>query len=120
MPDSPPPIVTSEPPCPKNFGRRAIGLVVCLAPPAVLTVSLIAGLAGKGTAPFAGIWFVVPAALLAVLNLYLSFVRGFLFSRRRGSPEGYRRVSGISLVGSLLVMVGGILGFGAIGTAVSG
>ena len=104
---------------PRNYGRRAIGVVLCLSPIAVLTASLVSGLAGKDTAPFAGIWFVAPAAFVAVLNFYLSFVRGLLLRLRHGSLDRYRHVSGIPLIGSLLVLIAGIIGFGAVGTVLS-
>jgi len=62
----------------------------------------------------------LPASLIAILNFYLSFVAGFLYRHRNGSLEGFRFVSGIPLLGSLLVLFASILGFGAIGTAISG
>jgi hypothetical protein len=104
----------------KNYVRRAIGVALCFAPPAVLIASLVAGLSGKAIEHFAGIWFLVPAGLLGSVNSYLSFVRWRLWLRRHGSRQGYHHVSGIPLLGSLLVLVASIVGFGAIGTSLFG
>jgi hypothetical protein len=55
--------------------------------------------------------------MVGLVNLYLSFVRPVLFCWRHGSLEQYRFVSGIPGVGTILVVVGGLLGFGSVATA---
>ena len=57
---------------------------------------------------------------MAALNFYLSFVRPYLFRVRRGSMDGYRFVSDVPIVGSILVVLGALFGFGAVGTALIG
>ena len=55
--------------------------------------------------------------MFGLLNFYLSCVRPALFRWRYGSLEQYRHVSGIPMVGTILVVVGGLLGFGSVVTA---
>jgi hypothetical protein len=55
--------------------------------------------------------------MVGLLNFYLSFVRPVLFRWRYGSLEPYRHVSGFPIVGTVLVVVGGLLGFGSVVTA---
>ena len=43
-----------------------------------------------------------------------------MFRLRHGSIDSYRQVSGIPLVCTLLVVVGGILGFGGVAVALAG
>ncbi|AKV02304.1 hypothetical protein AKJ09_08967 [Labilithrix luteola] len=53
------------------------------------------------------------ALLIGALNFHLSFVRGLLYRRATGSLDGYRHVSGLPMVGTLLVVIGTLLGFGS-------
>jgi hypothetical protein len=62
----------------------------------------------------------IPAVLLAMFNFYLSAVRPAIFHLRHGSMESYRHVSVFPCVGTLLVVVGGILGFGEVVWALVG
>jgi hypothetical protein len=55
--------------------------------------------------------------MLGLFNFYLSFVRPVLFRWRYGSLEQYRFVSGVPGVGTILVVIGGLLGFGSVVTA---
>jgi hypothetical protein len=56
------------------------------------------------------------ATSIGALNLYLSFIRPMIF----GSRSDYRNVSGVPVVGTLLVIVGTVLGFGSVLYAVLG
>ena len=67
-----------------------------------------------------GLSFAVLGLLLGILNAYLSMIRPCLYRLRHGSMEGYRFVSGLPLVGSVLVIAAGVFGFGALPTAVVG
>ena len=60
------------------------------------------------------------AALLAALNFYLSFIRPLVFRRLHGSMTGFRHVSGIPMVGTVLAVFGALFGFGAAGSALLG
>ena len=60
------------------------------------------------------------AAAIGTLNFHLSFVRPRIFFKRHGSMDGYHFVSGIPGIGTLLVCLGGVLGFGAVGSAIVG
>jgi hypothetical protein len=93
--------------------RRAIGLVVCLAPVLLLAASL-AHAVSHDERRLVGAIVLIFASLIAALNFYLSFVRGWLHVRAKGSPEGYRHISGFPFVGTLLVIVGTALGFGSL------
>ncbi len=102
-----------------NYGRRGVGIVVCSGPVALMVASL-----AVGPCRFLGdprsIGLAVLGLLVGLCNVYLSIGRPWLYRRRRGSMEGYRHVSGIPLVGSLLVVAAGVVGFGLGVTAVIG
>ncbi len=72
------------------------------------------------TAKPIGLILVGLGAFLATLNFYLSFLRGSLHRWRRGSTDGYRHVSGVPGVGSLLVVGGVLVSFGSVTVAVLG
>lgn len=98
----------SEQPHSTNYPRRAIGLALCFSPLILLFCSIFVALAGSGRRPFAAIGFIVAALFFAVLNFHLSFVRPW-WLRRRGSLEAIPHVSGLPVVGTILVLLGGAL-----------
>ena len=100
----------------KNFTRRAFGTILAFLPLALLISSLAIGIIKGQQSNFAGVGFMIGAAVIAALNCYLSFVRPYLFHVRHGSMEGYRNVSGIPIIGTVLVFLGIVFGFGAIGS----
>jgi hypothetical protein len=103
-----------------NFTRRAFGVILAFSPLALSIASLAIGINKGRQSSFAGVGFVIGAAVMAALNFYLSFVRPYLFRVRRGSMDGYRFVSDVPIVGSILVVLGALFGFGAVGTALIG
>lgn len=61
-------------------------------------------------------WATLPLALsllIAVVNFHLSFIRPLLHKRRTGSLDGYKFVSGIPVVGTVLALLGLAIGYGA-------
>jgi hypothetical protein len=96
--------------------RRSIGLVVCVTPVILLLASIIFGLI-RPRSPTSGLGWTIAALMFGLLNFYLSFVRPALFRWRYGSLERYRHVSGFPMVGTILVVVGGLVGFGSVVTA---
>ena len=103
-----------------NFTRRAFGGTLAFLPLALLLVSLIYGIARSQKSSFAGVGFMIGAAAFAILNFHLSFIRPRLFHRRHGSMDGYRFVSGLPMIGTVLVVLGALSGFGAVGSALIG
>ena len=99
---------------PLRYGRRGVGVAVGLAPFAFLAASVPCGLQLGGVARGLGLVGVSLALLVAGLNAYLAAVRPLLYRRARGSMEGFKNVSGLPLVGSLLALVGGLLGGGSV------
>jgi hypothetical protein len=83
-------------------------------------MSLIVGLTRSRQTTFAGVGFMIGAAAVAVLNFHLSFIRPRLFFVRRGSMDGYRFISGLPMVGTVLVVLGTFVGFGAVDSALIG
>jgi hypothetical protein len=53
------------------------------------------------------------AGLLAGINLYLLYLRPWRYRRRQGADEGYHFVSGLPIVGNLLVVGGCFAAFGS-------
>src|SRR5213596_2753145 len=80
--------------------RRILGVTICFAPVALAVWSLFA--------PRRQTWWVglVPlglAAAIGSLNLYLSWIRPWIYRRRHHSLEGYRYSSGVPVFGTMLV-----------------
>jgi hypothetical protein len=60
------------------------------------------------------------AVLIGALNFFLSLIRPLLYRLRHRSMDRYRFVSGLPGIGTLLVLVGVVIGFGGCFTALSG
>jgi hypothetical protein len=99
----------TDPAAATNYTRRLLGILICFAP----AFLLLASLAASYTMPRHTGFVVLPilALLLAALNLYLVVGRPALYHWRHGSLDGMRNVSGVPLVGTCLVVTGGLLGF---------
>jgi hypothetical protein len=104
-----------------NFRRRFIGFVICFFPAMPLLASIGVGLLLR-TSPTSGLGFawMLIALTVGLLNFYLSFIRPLLLYWRCGSSEQYRHVTGIPLVGTIVVVIGGLFGFGSVLTACVG
>jgi hypothetical protein len=109
-----------QPQKPTNYAKRSFGVVLALLPLALLFASIIVGVTRSQQSQFAAVGVMITAAGVATINFYLSFIRPRLFSLRRGSMDGYRHVSGIPIIGTLLLSIGALFGFGAIGSALIG
>jgi len=107
-------------PGPTNYTSRVLGLVVALSPLALISASLTLGPVPSRMRALWGLGLMCGAASVAGLNFYLSFVRPYLFHRTHGSMTNYRHISGFPIVGTLLVCLATVVGFGAVGTAVLG
>ena len=99
-----------------GYLRRAIGIVVCLSPPAIAVASVFAGPRSYHPLVLLSLAF---AAWVASMNFYLSFVRPWLYRRRQGSLEGYRFVSGLPIIATTIVVLMLLTNFGARIVAVS-
>lgn len=104
----------------KNYFRRVFWSGLAFSPLVILLVSLVFGIMRRNLPDFAAIGFMIPAAVLAFLNFYLSFIRPRFYFSRHGSMAGYRFKSGVPLVGTLLVVLGAVFGFGSIWSTIIG
>ena len=95
--------------------RNASLVALLLLPVALAIGSLLSGLMSSGF-DNGGTWSYTVLGLagaIAALNLHLAFTRPWLYSlRTRGSMEGYRRASGVPLVGTALVVAAIMMAFG--------
>jgi hypothetical protein len=66
-----------------------------------------------------GLGLVALGLLVGIANVALTF-RPAVHRWKRGSMTGYRNVSGLPILGTLLVVVGGVLGFGSLACGVLG
>jgi len=105
---------------PLDLVRRLLGVAISLSPILVLLASIVFGIIRSRPFFSAALGLMVAACVLAIWNFYLSFFRGRLYVKRHGSLEGYRYVSGVPLIGAVLAMMGGLVGFGEIGSALVG
>lgn len=83
-----------------NLLQRA-GLCLVLSGPVLFAAWSFVGGNARLAAP--GWALVAVAGPVAALNAYTSWFRPWLFKRRTGSLEGYRFVSGVPLVGTILL-----------------
>jgi hypothetical protein len=103
-----------------SYFRRGVGVVVALAPVVLLIASLVSAMTRGDDLHPSGLAVVILALVIGALNFHLSFVRGLLYRRATGSLDGFRHVSGLPMVGTLLVVVGALIGFGSALCAVLG
>ena len=102
-----------------NYWRRAFGVLLCLAPCWLLLLSL--GWAACGhvmprKSMGIGAGLMGGAILLGSLNCYLWFIRPTLFQHK---PD-YRYISGIPVIGTLLVIAGVVVAFGGVQSGILG
>lgn len=100
--------------------RRLLWIFIAFLPLAVAIASVISGIAKPEHANFSGIGFMAVGAFVAAINFYLSFIRFPLYVARHRSKEGYRFVSGIPMIGSVLIISGAISAFGSVDIALVG
>jgi len=86
---------------PLNIPRRAFDVALCFAPLVALLASLPVGIAHPGNPRFSGVGFMIAAAVIALLNAFLTG-------------------SGIPILGTILLTEGVADGFGASGSALIG
>ena len=103
-----------------RYFRRLVGLVFFFTPILFLILSLLGGLCGYPEHFIAPLAIMLVALAVASLNFYLSFFRPKFYIRNHGSLDGYQYVSGIPVIGTLLIIAGGIYGFGSVIIAVIG
>jgi hypothetical protein len=87
---------------------------------ALLLTSLVVGLTRSHRPTFSGLAWVIPGILIAVLNFYLSFIRPLVNQLSSRLPGQYQHVSGVPIIGTILVTIGAALAFGAMGSALIG
>jgi len=104
----------------RAWAFRIIVAAICLAIPALLLCSCVVGAIWHPYPWFTGAYWFAPAALIAGLNFYLSFVRPRLYRRTHRSMKGYRWVSGVPVIGDVFLAVGAVLTMGAAGSAALG
>ncbi|MGO8764840.1 MAG: hypothetical protein ACLQSR_06855 [Limisphaerales bacterium] len=101
-----------------NLWRRAIGLLCGLLPLFVIVASIVYGLS-HSQPRFVAFGWLIAAAIIALINMFYSFVRPFILLRILRVPnKEYKRVSGLPVIGSILVILGTLFSFGSIGTAI--
>jgi hypothetical protein len=93
--------------------RRALGLGLCSLPVLLAVACALWSREVSATQKAAGLVLVAAAALVAGLNLYLAYLRPWRYRRRYGSRTGYRFVSGLPLLGTLLTVGGCLVAFGS-------
>ncbi len=99
--------------------RRRVAVLICLAPVALVAISLGIGLCGSQSR-FSGIGWMGVGAGIGVINQWFTYGRPLLHlagGRERGA---YGHSSGIPMVGTLMTVMAATFGFGALWTAALG
>ena len=100
---------------PRHRLRRTLGVLLCQSP-VLLALACILWPGTPTPAPAragAGLVLVVLAGLTGAVNLWLALIRPWLHRRRHGSPAGLERVSGLPVLGTLLLVGGCLTAFGS-------
>jgi len=105
---------------PYKFKKRIFGTTAALAPLILLIVSIVFGVLKQRQSNSVGIGCMVAAFAVALINFYLSFVRPLFFRFRNGSMNNFRFISGIPIVGTILIVLGALFGFGSVGVGAIG
>jgi hypothetical protein len=87
-----------------------IGVSICFSPLILLLASVVVSIEYPRQSGL-GLGLSVAGFLLAGLNFYLAVIRPSLYVWRHGSTGGLRNISGLPMVGTCLVVAGGIVGF---------
>lgn len=103
-----------------SYLRRGFGVLVGISPVLLLGASLFFSVARGNRQSTAALVVMIVAMFIAAPNFYLSFIRPFVFHKRGGSFDAYKHVSGIPIIGTVVIVVGAILGFGSALCAVLG
>jgi hypothetical protein len=93
-------MIADQQPKPTNYPRRVLGVALAFSPLVLLLVSLIVGAVWSQQSNFAAVGFMIAAAVFAIFNFHLSFIRPRLYFFRHGSMDGYRLISGLPIVGT--------------------
>ncbi len=91
--------------------KRCFGILIGMAPIALAVASLLSD--AKSVAPAQALGMSGIFALLAALNLWLSFGRPGLWKLRHGTLDGYRHASGVPVLSTIFGILACCLGFGA-------
>jgi len=100
---------------------RSVAVVVLVSSPIALTILSAWSSAGlQNERPHVMCWvFIALGAAVSLVNAHLSFVRPMLYARRHGrSLVGYRFVSGVPLIGSILAALAVLAAWGHLLVAV--
>jgi hypothetical protein len=104
----------------KIYVRRTIAVFIGFFPLILLIASLIIGVNQNQQSVFASVGFMFAALVLALFNFHLSFIRPYLYQKKHNGMDGYHFVSGLPIIGNILIIIGLFFGFGGIGSAVIG
>jgi hypothetical protein len=102
-----------------NWLRRGVGVLLCGLPMFLLIGSFVRAVLAGDQPRTAATLVMLMSLAVAMLNFSLTF-RPALYHWRHGSLQGFRQVSGMPLIGSLIVVVGTVLGYGSLLCAVLG
>ncbi len=104
-----------EPAPPKNILRRTIGVALCSLPLWLAVACAVWRRPVPGPIVRVAMVLVVLSGLVGCLNMHLLFVKPWLYRRRHGgSLEGFRFVSGLPVVGTLLQAGACFMAFGSV------
>ena len=100
--------------------RRGVGTALCLGPALLMAVSFGYGLWNPQAARTGVMIVAWVSAGIALLNFWLSHVRGWLHVARGRDPGSYRHASGLPLIGAILALCACVASFGSVPTAALG
>jgi hypothetical protein len=105
---------------PVAYGRRAIGVLVCFSP-LILIIASVAKVAMTGSQTrLLGLGILSLAMLIAAQNFYLCAIRHNLYEWKHGTLKGLKNISPVPGLGTILIVVGTIAGFGSSACAALG
>lgn len=103
----------AEDPKNKNWAKRLAGVALCSLPLLLAVACAVFARPVSSASAWLGLILAAAACLVGALNFNLRFVRPLLHKSRHGSLEGYRFVSGLPVVATLVQVSGCVAAFGS-------
>ena len=96
-----------------NYVRRTIGVIICSLPVVLAISSILWDKEVSNTSYATGLILIVLSILVGLLNINLLSIKPRLYKHKHKTMEGYKFISGLPMVGTMLQVFGCVVAFGS-------